>query len=276
MKRVKRSRKRGARLGQHFLTSFSIAGAVAEAGTVLTGESVLEVGPGKGMLTRELLARGARVTAVEKDPMMVAVLEKTFAREIAEGALTLITRDIRDVVQPSKVAQKIVGASAVHGSYKVIANIPYYLTGELLRMFLAAPRQPTAIVCLVQKEVAERIARSKKESLLSLSVKAYGTPRYVRTVKAGSFSPPPSVDSAILAIEHISRANFSSSLYGTIPEETFFALIHAGFAAKRKTLVGNLKKVGLYREEMALDPKVRAEDVPLTEWLRLACLLERA
>jgi 16S rRNA (adenine1518-N6/adenine1519-N6)-dimethyltransferase len=137
-------------------------------------------------------------------------------------------------------------------------------------MFLTAKRPPTTIVFLVQKEVAERIARSKKESILSLSVKAYGVPKYVGTVKAGSFSPPPSVDSAILAIEKISRKNFKS-----VSEDVFFKVVKAGFAQKRKALGGNLKRV-LGEKSLAglatcnISPAVRGEDLPLETWLRLA------
>jgi 16S rRNA (adenine1518-N6/adenine1519-N6)-dimethyltransferase len=254
-------RKRGAPLGQHFLKSPTIANAIAEAGDVKPGDTILEVGPGKGMLTEVLLARGARVTAIEKDPAMAGYLKGTFRQELANGRLTLIVDDIRTV------AETRVSAIIALGEYKVVANIPYYITGELMRMFLTAEQQPSTIVFLVQKEVAERVARSKKESLLSLSVKAYGQPRYVRTVKAGSFSPPPSVDSAVLAIEHISRKNFKD-----VSEEMFFKLIHTGFAAKRKTLMGNLKRSNLYREEMRLDPRVRAEDLSLKKWLALTRL----
>jgi 16S rRNA (adenine1518-N6/adenine1519-N6)-dimethyltransferase len=252
------SHKKGARLGQHFLTSAAIARAVAEAGHIAPGDTILEIGPGKGMLTRELLRSGARVIAVEKDPAMITILKDEFEREIKTGLLSAVEGDVRHIELSPGFEQ-----------YKVIANIPYYITGELLRMFLTSEHQPTTIVFLVQKEVAERVARSKKESLLSLSVKAYGTPRYVKTVKAGSFNPPPSVDSAILAIENVSRDNFKN-----VSEERFFELIHAGFGQKRKTLIGNLKKAGLYKEGMSaswrIDPNIRAEDVPLETWLALA------
>lgn len=254
---------RGARLGQHFLTSTAIARAVAEAGHIAPGDTVLEVGPGKGILTRELLRLGAHVIAVEKDPAMTAVLTETFPTEIKTRTLTVVESDARTYVLNPGLGH----------NYKVIANIPYYITGELLRMFLTAEHQPSTIVFLVQKEVAERVARSKKESLLSLSVKAYGTPRYVRTVKAGSFSPPPSVDSAILAIDGISRKNFDTTIYGGSSEERFFELLHAGFGQKRKTLLGNLKrdKSGRWKvEKLNLDPKIRAEDVHLEMWLALA------
>lgn len=249
------NRSRGARLGQHFLTSRSIARKIAEAGEIVPGEVVVEVGPGKGILTRELLALGATVHAVEKDPVMVALLAAEFKEEVARGTLRLVEADIRDIIRHPAFGTV---------PYKVIANIPYYITGELIRMFLTAEHQPTTIVFLVQKEVAERIARSKKESLLSLSVKAYGTPVYIATVKAGSFSPPPKVDSAILAVRNISRKNFEQT-----SEERFFTLLHAGFGQKRKTLMGNLKKAGLYNEAIILDPKIRAEDVPLEDWLTM-------
>lgn len=261
MSPMRRSRNH-PRLGQHLLTARAVARAVAEAIHLHAGERVLEVGPGTGMLTHELLAMGASVVAVEKDPAFVATLTELFSEDIARGALTLIHADIRSVTIPRIIASP----------YKVAANIPYYITGELIRLFLTASRGPSAVSLLVQKEVAERIARSKKESLLSLSVKAYGTPRYVKTVRAGSFSPPPLVDSAILAIEKISRKRFAA-----VSEHAFFELLHAGFAHKRKTLAGNLKKHGLSPERVTrvftllnLPPAVRAEDMPLDQWFTLA------
>jgi 16S rRNA (adenine1518-N6/adenine1519-N6)-dimethyltransferase len=130
-------------------------------------------------------------------------------------------------------------------------------------MFLTALYQPTAVALLVQKEVAERIARSKKESVLSLSVQAYGTPKYVDTVKRGNFNPPPKVDSAILAITDISRRNFERCT-----EDRFFEIVKAGFGQKRKTLAGNLKRV--FGDSFGVPDKIRAEDVPLDKWLELA------
>lgn len=276
-------KKKGARLGQHLLTSRDIARAVVAAGDVRPGDTVLEVGPGKGMLTRELLDAGGRIIAIEKDPAFANVLKETFAKEIHDSRFTMYEGDIRDAAILKSLFLNL-------KSYKLIANIPYYITGELLRLFLTAPVQPSAVALLVQKEVAERIAgkgkrgRGKvKESLLSLSVKVYGAPRYVRTVKAGSFNPPPSVDSAILAITNISRENFAGGR-GSAPrrEETFFELLHVGFGQKRKTLLGNLKRgwraVGAERlekawEELGLAKDVRAEDVPLEKWLELASKL---
>lgn len=270
MKKYKRvagadRKRRGARLGQHFLTRSSVAGFVADAVHVSPREDVLEIGPGKGILTRALLARGARVTAIEKDPELVQFLKNEFKDALKEKKLHLIEGDARDFLS-SLNAKRF----PLNARYKLVANIPYYITGELLRLALTAEHQPIAIAFLVQKEVAERVARDTKESILSLSIKVYGTPRYVKTVPKGSFNPPPSVDSAILAITNISRKNFIS-----VSEKIFFSVVKAGFAQKRKTLGGNLKKVFGERGTLAvrsakLPEKIRAEDVTLQEWLTLA------
>lgn len=255
------TKKRGAKLGQHFLTNVGIARIVAESSGATEGVRVYEIGPGKGMLTKELLALGASVTAVEKDPEMATILRSEFASEIKKKKLTVIEGDARDHT-PDVVFPK--------GEYVIAANIPYYITGELIRTALTSKNQPKSVSLLIQKEVAERIARSKKESLLSLSVKAYGTPKYVKTVSAGSFNPSPAVDSAVLAITDIHRKNFLE-----ISEEIFFKALKAGFAQKRKTLGGNLKKVFGESASQALDAarvpqNARAEDVPLETWITIS------
>lgn len=258
-------RRSGAKLGQHFLTSASIAEKIAKESGAASGVTILEIGPGKGILTQELLKLGAHVIAVEKDPDMVRILNETFSKDITNDRLTIIEGDARDFL--TKDFERL----SLPQDYSVAANIPYYITGELIRLFLTAEHQPKNIALLIQKEVAERIARSQKESLLSLSVKAYGTPHYIQTVKAGSFNPPPKVDSAILTIRDISRKHF-----GDVSEKSFFDALHIGFGQKRKTLMGNLKRE--YGKEIVespwdaldLDPNIRAEDVSLDEWLRIA------
>lgn len=247
-------RKTAAPLGQHLLTNPRVASKVALAAGIARGVNVLEVGPGKGALTKELLALGARVVAVEKDNKMVAALKETFSEEIEKKMLVLIEGDAREVL-----ASNIFGKQA----YVVAANIPYYITGELIRLFLTAKNPPQNIALLVQKEVAERVARSKKESILSLSVKVFGTPKYVDTVKRGNFNPAPKVDSAILAVTGVSRKNFKD-----VSEENFFKVVKAGFAQKRKTLAGNLKRV--FSDTLGVPEKIRAEDVPLAQWLEIA------
>lgn len=254
---------RGAKLGQHFLNAQWVARDLVRSVGVREHESIVEIGPGKGALTKELLAQGAHVIAIEKDPFLIPILEEMFAPQIAQSKLTVVRGDIRDV-SPAELG-------AAH--YAVAANIPYYITGEIIRHFLTSSQQPRTMALLIQKEVAERIvARDKKESILSLSVKAYGLPSIVARVPASCFNPPPRVDSAILLIEDISRDFFDS-----ISEEYFFKVIKAGFASKRKMLAGNLK--GVFEiptkalEECGIDPKARAEDLQLVQWKLLARLL---
>lgn len=247
-------RKTAARLGQHFLANDYYAKVLADAVAVRPGETIVEIGPGKGALTKHLLATGASVIAVEKDEVLAAALSVLFPA----AQLSVVEGDVRDFAPPAC-------------PYVLAANIPYYITGEIIRQFLTATHQPRAMALLIQKEVAERIiARGGKESLLSLSVKAYGTPRIITKVGKGNFNPPPSVDSAIILVEDISRARLAG-----ISEDDFFALLHAGFAAKRKLLASNVAKV--YGKDNVLrafvscgiNGKARAEDLSLDAWFAL-------
>lgn len=239
-------------LGQNFLMHARIAERIALSAHLAPDAVVFEIGPGTGMLTRELLKLARRVIALEADHELFEKLQSDFASEIALGRLELMNGDIRTF-----------DISTLPKGYALVANIPYYLTGEIFRMFLEAENQPSSMTLLVQKEVAERIARSKKESILSLSVKAYGTPKYEFTVVRGAFRPAPKVDSAVLTVSDISRKNFASSL----EEEKFFALLHAGFAHKRKFVRKNLLEAGLPQGD--IPEKARAEDVGLRMWLAL-------
>lgn len=247
-------------LGQNFLNSDGALTAILEAGKVKKGDTILEIGPGKGALTKRLLETGSEVFAVEKDDRLIPILEELFAKEIKSGKFTLIHKDILDV------DLKEYGLKA--GKYKLIANIPYYITGEITRKFLSGDFQPSLIVILVQKEVAERVVvKDGKESILSISVKAYGEPKYIQTVKAGSFFPPPKVDSAILLIDNISKNNFKET-----GEETFFKIVKAGFAHKRKTISSNLKAF-VSKEKLAklgINEKERAERLSLDQWLEIS------
>ncbi len=191
-------------LGQHFLHDAYYLALIVEAAEVTAGERILEIGPGEGVLTRELLAHGAVVTAIEKDRRLIPLLEETFAKEISEKKLFLIESDVLELD----------AAALIASPYKLVANIPYYITGAIMEKFLSSESQPSTMTLLVQREVAERIARGPKESILSLSVKAYGEPKYVKTVPAGAFSPPPEVDSAIITIKNISRNNFKKRRRG--------------------------------------------------------------
>jgi 16S rRNA (adenine1518-N6/adenine1519-N6)-dimethyltransferase len=250
-------------LGQNFLKSKPVIKNIVRAGEVGTGDMVLEVGPGKGDLTEALLEAGARIIAVEKDDRLIPILKEKFEKEIASNQLTLIHTDILNVD-----LEKIMVGSL---PFSVIANIPYYITGQLFRLFLEGKCQPMRMVVLVQKEVAIRIvARNGRESILSLSVKAYGIPEMVAKVSRKLFSPQPGVDSAILLVKSISKNFFSN-----FSEEKFFEFVHAGFAQKRKKLIRNLERVSSRKElseifkNLGLDENLRAENLKLADWRNL-------
>jgi 16S rRNA (adenine1518-N6/adenine1519-N6)-dimethyltransferase len=259
-------------LGQNFLKSKAALREIIEAAALNPEDIILEVGPGKGILTEALIERVKKVIAVEKDDRMIAHLSQTFAGQIASGKLELIHGDILEI-KPETVGLR-------NGGYKIVANIPYYITGQFLRTFLAGTVQPSLMVLMLQKEVAKRIvARDEKESILSISVKVYGMPKYVSTVQAKYFSPEPKVDSAILLISDISKKFFADLPGATAEqkEEQFFALIKKGFAHKRKVLAQNLEIATEKRTKLFLqitaNEKARAEDLSLDQWKKLHQLL---
>lgn len=248
-------------LGQNFLNSKTIATEIVRSAELSPSDIVLEIGPGKGFLTAELLKTGAHIFAIEKDDRLIPFLQEKFAEELAKGTFTLIHDDVTNF--------DLRAHGLNDGTYKLIANIPYYLTGYIIRTFLETPHKPERMILMIQKEVANRIvACDKKESILSLAVKAYGVPRIVKKVPARYFTPAPNVDSAVLAIEHISNTHFANKKLETL----FFEIVKASFAHKRKQLAGNLKE--LYGEKTialldhaGIDPRARAEDITLKEWL---------
>lgn len=253
-------------LGQHFLNSEGVLTRMVAASELAEGELVLEIGPGRGALTKHLLEAGARVIAVEKDDELIPELEETFSAALERGQLKLLHADALEVDYRAVTNDE---------PYKIIANIPYYITGALFRDIFSQPHLPEAVLLLIQKEVAERIARSEKESLLSLSIKAYGTPHYVETVPAGAFNPPPKVDSALLLVTNISRDFFTQNPFN---ESEFFSVLKRALAMKRKTLINNLfasdKEGGrAILKRLDLDEKIRAEALKLEDFRRLTVLL---
>ena len=256
-------------LGQNFLTSDVVPRWMSEAALITETDTILEIGPGTGVLTKALLAKAGRVIAIETDSRAVALLQNTFFSDIETKKLALIQADIREI------SLSELGLTA--HSYKVVANIPYYLSGFLLRFFLEQKIQPTTLVFLMQKEVVARIVRAKKESILSLSVKAFGSPRYIKTVTSGHFMPQPKVDSAILQVTNITMSNFSDECDVIL----FFKLLHLGFGQKRKQLLANLSKeysreaLAEIFDRLAITLTIRAEDLNLPTWLKLTEALQK-
>lgn len=257
-------------LGQNFLKSKSALFKMLTAGEVNDRDTVLEVGPGKGVLTERLLAVAKKVIAVEKDDRLISFLQDKFAPEIKTGKLELIHDDILNFKPGNNLTP-----------YKIIANIPYYITGQFMRKYLETDCQPSKIVVMVQKEIAQRIvANDHKESLLSISVKAFGQPKMVLKVGKENFSPAPKVDSAVLLINNISQDFFTKMNSTGSPqatEEKFFEILHAGFAHKRKMLIGNLKETFGKQNNLleifkacGVAEKARAEDITLDQWGKLA------
>ncbi len=288
-------------LGQNFLKSRATLAVILRSAEVAEGDTVLEIGPGKGILTEELLCAvgtNGKVVAVEKDFRMIGFLKEKFAEDIKNKKLILIQNDILNFDIKNHIPHPI--------KYTLVANIPYYITGQIFKKFLQTEKQPKRIVLMVQKEVAKRIvAHDKKESILSISVKVFGTPKYIQTVPARYFSPIPTVDSAILLIENIhnpflsdgniaSSASRSSLEASTLfasrldlgakdvcvnkqknlkrEEGLFFEILKKGFSNKRKLLKNNLVCGDMFLKKCGISPLVRAENLSVENWL---CVLQK-
>lgn len=246
-------------LGQNFLIDGNILRAIAQAGGAAPGVPVLEVGPGLGVLTREIASRGARVTALEKDERLRPVLAET----LAGVDVQVVWGDALDFDYASLPA-----------GTRVIANLPYYITGVLLSRFMHAPTILSATV-LVQKEVGGRLAAHPGEAnygFLSALAALHGTVRHIRDVPKGAFLPAPDVTSSVV------RLDFDRSR--PLPDPAFLKFVEAALHHRRKTLRNNLRlfglegdRVGAALEAAGLRPDVRAEDVALADLARAAAEL---
>ncbi len=249
-------------LGQHFLIDEDVLGTILAAAELRHDDTVIEVGPGLGVLTGELAKRAGSVIAIELDEKLAGILKRTLA---ASRNVTVINEDVLKVdlaVLPGKSS-----------NYKVVANLPYYITSPVLRHFLEADIQPKVMVVMVQKEVAEEIAaRPGRMSLLSIGVQLYGKPEIVEYVPAGCFYPAPEVDSAILKVMPCAQPPVRKA-----DRESFFGLVRAGFTATRKQITNSLAQ-GLsiskaetisLLEKAGIEPKRRAETLSLEEWVHL-------
>jgi len=254
-------------LGQHFLSSDKLLQKIVETGRIEPADVILEIGPGYGHLTEKLLQKAGKVVAVEKDDRLISILQEKFAAEISSGRFEIVHADI--------LTFELSYSQLIANRYKLIANLPYYITGKFLRKFLEAENKPLLAVLMLQKEVAGRIV-SQKGSILSISVKTFGKPKYVATVKRGNFKPQPKVDSAILLIDEI-----SGNFFREIHQEKFFKILKAGFAQKRKKLIGNLShyydKELLFKafSQCGIEENARAEELGLENWRQLTQYIEK-
>ena len=244
-------------LGQHWLTDVASLEAMCDAAEVITGDTVLEIGPGRGSLTASLLERGAKVVAVELDERLGQELTERFRdKPLILNMLSILDFDF----------------SSLPADYKIIANIPYYLTSHLLRLLGEIPNQPSLAVLLVQKEVAQRVvAGPGAMSLLSVAVQFHYKVSLGEIVPAKLFNPPPKVDSQILILERRKKPVFDVDM------DKFFQVVKAGFSERRKKLRSSLSG-GLHiskpeaeklLQSAGIDPNSRAQELSLDDWYKL-------
>jgi 16S rRNA (adenine1518-N6/adenine1519-N6)-dimethyltransferase len=247
-------------LGQHFLIDGGVLGTIIATAALKNDDVVVEVGPGLGVLTKELAQRAGRVIAIELDDGLAALLKKTLK---SFPNVSIINGDVLKIA-PEEITKG--------RGYKVVANLPYYITSPVLRHFLEASVKPRAMVVMVQKEVAEAIAAKPGDmSLLSVSVQFYGEPEIISIVPPDSFYPAPEVSSAVVKIDVYPKPKVD------VEEKGFFDTVRAGFSAPRKQIANSLAK-GLGREKAEvlpwlqkaqIEPSRRAETLTIEEWAGL-------
>lgn len=260
-------------LGQHFLIDEEVLKLITSAAELTSTDVIMEIGPGLGILTKELAKQGGWVVTIELDSKLADILKQTLA---SFSNVTIINEDILQVDPATLLREQKVGFPPViisPFSYKVVANLPYYITSPVLRHFLEASLKPQIMVVMVQKEVAEAIvAKPGQMSMLSISVQFYGQPTIISYVPARCFYPAPEVDSAILKINLYSQPPVEVT-----DKESFFELVRAGFTASRKQ-IGNSLAQGLELPKAeclsllgkaSIVPQRRAETLTLGEWARL-------
>ncbi len=254
-------------LGQNFLQDSHALEQIVTAADIQSTDTVLEIGPGLGSLTRYLAVAAREVVAIELDSRLLPPLEAILA---PHGNIRVVHGNILELAPGDLIQQQ---------DYIVVANIPYYITSAVIRHLLESKNKPRRIVLTIQKEVAERIcAKPGDLSLLALSVQVYGEPSIAAHIPAESFFPAPNVDSAVLCVDIFPSPRIKSNLLGT-----FFKLTKAGFGQKRKTLRNSLSS-GLHisptqaadlLQRANIDPMRRAETLSMDEWQLLCeCLVQ--
>ena len=256
------------RLGQNFLNDPAVLEKIIEVSKPEEAGFVLEVGPGQGVLTKQLAKRARKVLAIELDDTLIPALRKKFKDA---GNIEIIHADILKMNLPALVESQ---KSKVK-SYKVIANIPYYITSPIIRLFLEQEIQPQEMILMVQKEVAERIvAKAGEMSILAAAVQYYAEAETLFSVGKESFSPSPKVDSAVIRIKPVKK-------FEKERDKEFFRVVRAGFSAKRKTLLNNMTN-GLQLNKslvagklaaLGLKGNARAQELSIEDWKKLSRFL---
>jgi len=266
------------RLGQVFLKNKVFLSQIIKAGEISSQDTVLEIGPGTGVLTEALLQTKARIIAIEKDPQLVNFLQTKFKNN---KNLTIIEADIRDFLRN----QEFKNLKLKIKNYKVVGNIPYYLTSHLIQLLLELKQQPKAIVLMIQKEVAQRIvAQPPKMNLLAVAVQYYAKPEIIASVPKSDFWPQPKVDSAIIKLTLLpvmvrspKRNRRITTSFPYQRESQFFQIVKAGFSHPRKLLISNLSQnLKIPKEQLQdifkktnIPLNSRAQNLSLKNWKNL-------
>lgn len=248
-------------LGQHWLSDVASLTSICDSASIKQGDVVLEIGPGTGELTAQLITRGAEVIALEIDNELIVKLRQRFAQYPSSIV----------VIEQGDIRTYDFGTLSV--DYKIVANIPYYLTSHLLRLLSETPNSPSTAVLLIQKEVARRVvARPGEMSLLSVSVQYYFEPSLGPVVPAKLFTPPPKVDSQVLILHR-----HAQPLFKGVNEKEFFRIVKAGYSARRKKLRSSLSgglhiskpEAEVLLKRAGIDPSRRAQELSITDWHNL-------
>lgn len=276
--------------GQNFLLDEEVVANMAEDAKVTSDDLVVEIGPGLGVLTKQLIQRAKRVLAIELEPMLAQILRSILKKP---GNLDVLRDDAlssnafhyrvewlakqREINLPDRKSPEYQNLiQTLDYSYKIVANLPYQITSRALRTFLEDQPRPSHLTVMVQKEVAERATAPAGEmSLLSLSVQAYSEARISQLVPAASFHPRPAVDSAVLSCD-LTKPHASYQALNPAERANFWRLAHAGFASRRKQLRNNLKnliaaeKLSILFEKNGITPLARAQELTIEQWCALA------
>lgn len=257
------------KLGQHFLQDKRVLEAASEAAAIKPKDTVVEIGPGHGELTEYLLsAEPRRLLLIEKDKRLAEALAEILAEPSKKGTVKIIEGDALRIIPMLPVKEKL-----ADGEYKIVGNIPYYITGRLLREISELKNKPSLVILTIQKEVAERLtAKEPETNLLAASVRFWSEPKILRIVNAGAFKPAPKVDSALVLLKTKTEG-------GKIDSETYYRLLRRLFRQPRKTIFNNLSagagkeerdKIKTTMEDLEISPSLRPQALSVEKIIELA------